>query len=110
MKFSHLWRIACVLILLVISFLLALSAYGASPQKPEGQPQQAAWDKKSLNPAALEPTPEPARPADSEHEVRITEANAGQLVRLSREQFLAVTLEANPSTGYRWEAKDTGQV
>ncbi|MDX9956711.1 MAG: protease inhibitor I42 family protein, partial [Anaerolineae bacterium] len=55
---------------------------------------------------AERPTPPPLV------EVPVTEADIGQPIALAADELLVLTLEANPSTGYRWEvaAADAGIV
>jgi inhibitor of cysteine peptidase len=45
-----------------------------------------------------------ANRASSSSEIRLRESHNGLLVELEKGQTLVVSLEANPTTGHRWEA------
>ncbi|MGQ9595001.1 MAG: C1 family peptidase [Anaerolineae bacterium] len=78
------WRRFFLLALLALLETLSLSAATA---------MDASWGGHSSGPVSPGPL----------DEVVITEAAEGTTVVLSRGQTLAIVLESNPSTGYRWD-------
>jgi inhibitor of cysteine peptidase len=46
---------------------------------------------------------------DPKNSVEVNEANDGEQVELDPGQILVVTLESNPSTGYRWEVAENNE-
>jgi len=84
-------RVQLMGIVLLLLLILGLSASAAlskpSPQGPEP------------------PTPTPPPPT----EVRLSAKDEGRQIELSGDQLLVITLEANPSTGYRWEVEEVDE-
>ena len=90
--------------LLVVTVLSVLVLGGRAPAvqaTPADDPLLPAWF--AWRSSGIEAPPRP--PEASEHdEILLTGKDAGRHIELGDGQVLAISLEANPSTGYLWEA------